>query len=97
MSMLELTMEIRDVSESDARFVWIDGKFLLDQEVGQWMELPLWIEDESDKGLHRADISRALATGLTYRPLADTVQATLDLAATTDSSVQASRNAAWYG
>jgi 2'-hydroxyisoflavone reductase len=82
----ELLDTCREVTESDARFVWIDGKFLLDQQVGQWMELPLWIEDESDKGLHRADVSRALATGLVYRPLADTVQATLDLAETADGA-----------
>jgi 2'-hydroxyisoflavone reductase len=98
----ELLDTCREVTESDARFVWIDGKFLLDQQVGQWMELPLWIEDESDKGLHRADVSRALATGLAYRPLADTVQATLDLAQTTDGAGlsperEAALLAAWAG
>jgi 2'-hydroxyisoflavone reductase len=92
----------REVSGSDARFVWIDGKFLLDQEIGQWMELPLWIEDESDKGLHRADTARAKATGLTTQPLSDTVQATLDHAETTDSAgLSAEREAAllaaWEG
>ena len=76
----------RDVSGSDASFVWIDGKFLLEQEIGQWMELPLWIEDESDKGLHRADISRATETGLAQRPLAETVEATLELAETTEAA-----------
>jgi 2'-hydroxyisoflavone reductase len=76
----------RDVSSSDASFVWMDGTFLLDQDVGQWMELPLWIEDEADKGLHRADIARATETGLTHRPLADTVEATLELAETTDAA-----------
>jgi 2'-hydroxyisoflavone reductase len=64
----------------------MDGTFLLDQDVGQWMELPLWIEDEADKGLHRADIARATETGLTHRPLADTVEATLELAETTDAA-----------
>ena len=83
-SWLHLLETCRAVSGSDASFVWIDGKFLLDQDVGQWMELPLWIEDEADKGLHRADIARATETGLTHRPLAETVQATLDLAETTD-------------
>ena len=50
------------------------------------MELPLWIEDESDKGLHRADISRATAAGLTHRPLAETIEATLEVAETTDTA-----------
>jgi 2'-hydroxyisoflavone reductase len=98
----ELLDTCREVTRSDARFVWIDGKFLLDQEIGQWMELPMWIEDASDKGLHRADPSRAAATGLTYRPLSDTVQATIELAETTDSAGlsperEASLLAAWKG
>jgi 2'-hydroxyisoflavone reductase len=76
----------RDVSSSDARFVWIDGPFLLEQGIEQWMGLPMWIEDEADKGLHCADISKAAATGLTHRPLAETVGATLELAETTDSA-----------
>jgi 2'-hydroxyisoflavone reductase len=85
-SWLHLLETCRDVAGSDARFVWIDGKFLLDQDVGQWMELPLWIEDEADRGLHRADVTRAAETGLTHRPLPDTVQATLEHAETTDAA-----------
>jgi 2'-hydroxyisoflavone reductase len=98
----DLLETCRDVSTSDASFVWIDGKFLLDQDVGQWMELPLWIEDEADKGLHRADISRATQTGLEHRPLAETVRATLELAETTETAgLSAEREAAlleaWAG
>ena len=40
----------------------------------------------ADKGLHRADISRAIAAGLTFRPLDDTVAATLEHAETTDTA-----------
>ena len=82
----DLLETCRDVSSSDASFVWIDGQFLLDQGIEQWMGLPLWIEDEADKGLHRADISRAAQTGLTHRPLAETVEATLELAETTEAA-----------
>jgi len=85
-SWLHLLETCRDIAGSDACLVWIDGAFLLEQDVGQWMELPLWIEDEADKGLHRADITRAAATGLTHRPLADTVAATLELAETTEAA-----------
>ena len=38
------------------------------------------------QGLHRADISRAAQTGLTHRPLAETVEATLELAETTEAA-----------
>jgi len=82
----DLLETCRDVSSSGASFVWIDGRFLLDQGIEQWMGLPLWIEDEADKGLHRADISRAAQTGLTHRPLEETVEATLDLAETTEAA-----------
>ena len=82
----DLLETCRDVSSSDASFVWIDGQFLVDQGIEQWMGLPLWIEDESDKGLHRADISRAAQTGLTQRPLAETVEATLELAEPTEAA-----------
>jgi 2'-hydroxyisoflavone reductase len=76
----------RDVTGSDASIVWIDGQFLLDQDIEQWMGLPLWIEDEADKGLHRADISKATETGLTHRPLEETIRATLEHAETTDAA-----------
>jgi 2'-hydroxyisoflavone reductase len=82
----DLLKTCRDVSSSDASFVWIHGRFLLEQGIEQWMGLPMWIEDEADKGLHRADISRATETGLTHRPLAETVGATLELAETTDTA-----------
>ncbi|HEY7148136.1 MAG TPA: NAD-dependent epimerase/dehydratase family protein [Gaiellaceae bacterium] len=82
----ELLETCRAVTGSDARFVWIDGKFLLEQEIGQWMELPLWIEDESDKGLHRADLARAHAAGIAHRRLEETVRATLELAEPTDTA-----------
>jgi 2'-hydroxyisoflavone reductase len=82
----ELLETCRQVSSSDARFVWIDGVFLLEQGVEQWMGLPMWIHDEEDKGLHRADVSRATAAGLTFRPLADTVRATLELAEPTEEA-----------
>jgi 2'-hydroxyisoflavone reductase len=85
-SWLQLLETCREVSGSEASFVWIDGTFLLDHGVEQWMGLPLWIEDEADKGLHRADISRANETGLAHRPLAETVEATLEHAETTEAA-----------
>lgn len=85
-SWAELLETCRDVSHGDARFVWIDGEFLLEQGIEQWMGLPMWIHDEEDKGLHRADISRASSSGLGFRPLSDTVRATLELAEPTEAA-----------
>ena len=53
--------------------------WLVEREVGQWMELPLWI-DTADPGWRRfmeTDVSKAVAAGLTCRPLAETARATL--------------------
>jgi 2'-hydroxyisoflavone reductase len=64
----------------DARFVWVGEKFLLDAGVGQWMELPLWTDssDEQNRYFQAVGVEKALAAGLTFRPLAETVRATLE-------------------
>jgi 2'-hydroxyisoflavone reductase len=65
-------------SGSDARITWIDEAFLLEQEVGPWMEVPLWIPAEGDSsGFNFFDCGKAIAEGLTYRSVDDTVRATL--------------------
>jgi 2'-hydroxyisoflavone reductase len=50
--------------------VWVDDDFLANSDVTPWMELPLWVPDEPDTaGFFQTDVSRALASGLTFRPL----------------------------
>jgi nucleoside-diphosphate-sugar epimerase len=79
-TMGELLEACRSVAPTDASLVWVDDAFLLGREVGEWQELPLWIADPDWQGLNTVDVSRAVASGLTFRPLAETVQATLDWA-----------------
>ena len=67
----------RAVSGSDAEFVWVPDDFLLTEEVGQWMELPHWLADPETEGLLRVDISKAVESGLSFRPLEETVRDTL--------------------
>ena len=76
----------REVAGSDANFTYVDGDYLLEQGVGEWMELPLWIQDPDSVGMHMTDVSRAIREGLTFRPLEDTVRGTLDEAKTTDGA-----------
>jgi 2'-hydroxyisoflavone reductase len=52
---------------------WVTDEFLLEHEVGEWMELPLWLGDPAMAGLHATDVSRAVAAGLRFRPLAETL------------------------
>jgi 2'-hydroxyisoflavone reductase len=61
----------------NADLIWVDDQTLLDAGVGPWMELPLWLPGEEYAGLLRADISRALAAGLAFRPLEETARDTL--------------------
>ncbi len=73
---------------SDARFVWVDVEFLREHEVGEWMELPLWIGPLSEDmaGLLDADVAKAVAHGLTFRPAETTIRATLAEARLTDEA-----------
>ena len=80
----ELLEVCRSVSASDAEMTWVPDAFLLEHGVGEWMELPLWIADPAQSG--EAVVDRAIAAGLRFRPLAETVQATIDEAVTTDAA-----------
>lgn len=80
----ELLAKCRDVAGSDARFVYVPSETLAAEGVGEWMELPLWIADPAFAGMQQVDVSLALAAGLTFRPLEETVRATLEHAETTE-------------
>ena len=74
---MERFLEVcRSVSGSGAGLVWVSERFLLESEVRPWSEMPLWIPEEYDGHKH-VDFSKALASGLTFRPLAETVRDTL--------------------
>jgi 2'-hydroxyisoflavone reductase len=82
-TMSELLETCRAVSRSNARLTWVAEDFLREHEVGEWMELPLWIAETGDPAWRRmmeADVSRAVSEGLRFRPVADTVRDTLEWA-----------------
>jgi 2'-hydroxyisoflavone reductase len=81
-----LLNQVRDSVNPDAQLVWVDAKFLLERDVGQWMELPLWIAEPELAGMLQADVARALAAGLALRPLDETIQVTLAEAELTDNA-----------
>ncbi|MFL5921383.1 MAG: SDR family oxidoreductase [Gaiellaceae bacterium] len=80
----ELLETCREVAGSDATYRWVPDELLQQHEVGEWMELPLWISDPQMTGMLETDVSRALAAGLAFRPLEETVRDTLELAQTVD-------------
>jgi 2'-hydroxyisoflavone reductase len=74
----EMLETCKRVSGSDARWIWVDENFLIEQGVEQWSDLPLWIRADPDMaGFLAINIDRALAADLKLRPLADTVADTL--------------------
>jgi 2'-hydroxyisoflavone reductase len=77
LTMSELLETAKAVTGSNATFTWVNDDFLVENEVAPFTELPLWIP-ETYNGLQALNIDRALAAGLTFRPLADTIRDTLN-------------------
>ncbi|MEP6832467.1 MAG: NAD-dependent epimerase/dehydratase family protein [Gemmatimonas sp.] len=60
-------------ANKDVRFTWVPTEFLTEQKVSSWRDMPTWIpRSDNDSAGSRADISRALKAGLTFRPLSQT-------------------------
>lgn len=74
----EILDTCRTVSGSDARLNWVPDAFLEENDAASTSLLPFYLPASSDMpGLMTASIAKAVAAGLTFRPLADTVRDTL--------------------
>ncbi|MGH3031516.1 MAG: epimerase, partial [Gaiellaceae bacterium] len=63
------------------------ASFLEGAGVEAWSDLPLWLgTDPGTRGFLAVDISKALAAGLTFRPLSQTIRETLAGAAPTSAA-----------
>lgn len=79
LSMAEMLYGIRAVTTADVRFTWVPADFLEKQKVRPWADMPVWIPPAGEMaGFARRSNRRAIASGLTFRPLAETARATLD-------------------
>lgn len=68
---------IKKTTNSDARFTWVDDKFLTEQKLIE--EFPIWTSTKgAEIGYSTMNINKAVRNGLTFRPLADTTRATLE-------------------
>ena len=65
---------------SDVRFHHVSDDFLRRQGVDEFMGLPLWLNQEAAESFMTFSIERALAAGLRFRPLSQTIRATYDWA-----------------
>jgi len=78
-TMRDLLETAVEVVGSDATLRWFTPERLLAADVGQWVELPVWIAPGPDyEGMHRAGVARAFDLGFAPRPLRDTIADTWD-------------------
>ena len=79
-----------------ADVTWVSDEHLQEHEVGEWMELPLWL---AGAGM-RVDVSRAIAEGLRFRPVDETIRGALDAPAVEGVGLTPEREAellaAWH-
>jgi 2'-hydroxyisoflavone reductase len=78
LTIAEMLGGIRGAMQTDASLTWVDWDFLGANQVRPWVDLPVWVPPARSPGFARRSIARALAKGLTFRPLADTTTATLE-------------------
>jgi 2'-hydroxyisoflavone reductase len=79
MTMAEMLNGIRSVTTTPASFTWVDADFLQEHQVRGWSEMPVWVAPSpGTMGFSTYDCSKAIAAGLTFRPLAETAADTLD-------------------
>ncbi|MDQ6860186.1 MAG: NAD-dependent epimerase/dehydratase family protein [Verrucomicrobiota bacterium] len=74
----EMLGGIKTALNSNATFTWADAEFLEAQKVSPWSDMPVWVPPRGEEGgMGRTSIKKALAEGLTFRPLDVTARDTL--------------------
>jgi 2'-hydroxyisoflavone reductase len=78
LAMHEMLEGIKTANKSNANFIWVNADFLEAQKVAPWSDMPVWIPPRGEEaGATRISNKKALAKGLTFRPLAETARDTL--------------------
>jgi 2'-hydroxyisoflavone reductase len=83
--LLQVCNEIADVQSI---VTWVPTEYLLTRGIEPWSEIPLWLPGEENAGADQVDIQKALAAGLSFRSLDETVGETLAWAASRPTSYQ---------
>ena len=79
----DVLVSCRTVSGSDATITYASEAFLREHHVTPWSQMPLWVgNDPIMAGFARIDVRKAVAVGLTFRPIQATIGDTLRWAAT---------------
>jgi 2'-hydroxyisoflavone reductase len=77
-TMEDLLCGIRAATTAGAELTWVPTAFLEEQGAQPWSDLPVWVpSDPESAGFGTRTNARAIAAGLTFRPLAQTALETL--------------------
>ena len=79
LSMAEMLYGMKAVTTAGAQFTWVDADFLEKQGIEAWKHMPVWIPPQGEyAGFHFRSNAKAVAKGLTFRPLAETALDTIE-------------------
>ena len=69
------------VCDPQAQLTWVAESFLLEHNVQPWSEMPVWVP-EKECAFDTCSNARAIAAGLKFRSIAETIRDTLAWART---------------
>ncbi|MEO7087040.1 MAG: NAD-dependent epimerase/dehydratase family protein [Gemmatimonadaceae bacterium] len=79
MTIAEMLYGVKAVTTAGAHFTWVPWEFLKEQNVRPWRHMTVWEPPVgATAGYQRRSAAKAIAKGLTFRPLAVTAKDTLD-------------------
>jgi len=69
---------IKKGTGGDAKFTWVATDFLEKKEIAPWRDIPVWVPSRNgEEGFTQISCAKAIAAGLTFRPVAATAKDTL--------------------
>ncbi len=75
----ECLSQLQTIASNPGELVWADAEWLAEQGVAPWRDMPVWFPPSPEMaGFLRVSIDRALAAGLTFRPMLETARDTLE-------------------
>ena len=79
LTIAEMLYGVKAITTAGAQFTWVPWEFLQTQNVRPWRNMTVWQPPYGrTAGYQRRNASKAIAKGLTFRPLAVTAKDTLD-------------------
>ena len=79
LSIAEMLYGIKAVTTAGAQFTWVPAELLSEEKVRPWRHMTVWMPPTGrNVGFHERSNAKAIAAGLTFRPLAVTAKETLD-------------------